>query len=154
MDFKLNTKEIAELPTDVGIFSRNDAPAAFCGAGSGSLCWFNDYVEMAEFVRGFLLHECLLTQFEESENPKVIEFIEQIAENLESESRDLEKCIRHYNKAFKGIDQIEWIGTFDQLCISNGSWESSVREFVNDDGDIISSNNRMAFAEAIMTYGC
>lgn len=154
MSYEFNTKEKAELPTDVGIFSRNDAPAVFCGAGSGGLYWFNNYSEMAEFFRGFLFHECLLIHIEEAECKSAKAFIEKLAENLQSESRNIEEVISLYNEAFKGIDQIEWIGTFEQLCVSNGTWESDVREFINGEKDTIPNSERESFSDEIITYGC
>jgi hypothetical protein len=154
MAYELNTKVQAELSTDVGIFSRNDAPAPFCGAGYGSLCWFNNYQEMANFFRGFLLHECLLIHMDETEHSKVVSFIEKLAENVESTSPQLEKVIKLYNDAFKGIDQIDWIGTFEQLCTSHGKWECDVREFVIGNKDVIQNDYRESFSDEILTYGC
>lgn len=154
MTNEYNAKDKAVLPTDVGIFARNDAPASFCGAGSGGFSWFNDYKEMADFFRGFMLHECLLRHIDESEHESAINFIDKLASNMDSNSPDLLRIIELYNDTFKGIDQIEWIGTFEGLCASDEAWESKVREFVNGDASVITADGIEAFSDDIMTYGC
>lgn len=154
MDYDLNSKEQATLLTDVGIFARNDAPAPFCGAGSGGFYWFNNYQEMAQFFRGFMVHECLLRHIDESEHAAAINFIDKLASNLEGDSPNLTRIIELYNDTLKGIDQIEWIGSFEALCSSNDKWETELREFVNGDSDAIAANGLKEFSDNIMTYGC
>lgn len=137
----------------IGVFARNDAHPALCGAGIGAFAWFYNYNELAEYFNGFVLQECLLMRFDESEHEKVTEFVTQLSEQYLVNTHNNALFIEKYNQAFEGVEQIDWIGTFNDLKNSKKEWCQGVRKFILDYSGPVEEEHIEHFIDELSTYG-
>lgn len=149
-----HNKPAPNADNDIGMFARNDFPADQCGAGIGLFVWFDSYQGLAEHLNNFILTECLLPHITEDNHVHASGLVHALSEMLCEEVPNLEYVIQQYNNAFEGVDVIEWIGTFGELCVSNSSWAKDIRNFTMESENAIIWTDREKFIEAIEHFGC
>ncbi|MEI6745871.1 MAG: hypothetical protein WCL34_07910 [Methylococcaceae bacterium] len=138
--------ETEEMSADSwGIFSYNDAPAAFCGGGSGCFCWFNSKEDMFKFFTS----EDIIG--EDADMSK-------ITNKILRDEIGIDDGVMQINQELKGIIQIQWIGQFEQLCNGNNDYAKEVieqfRQSLNNDRFTpINQSEISAFKEFLEEYG-
>lgn len=137
-----------------GMFSWGDAPPAI-GGGIGAFQWFASREILINFISD---HAVLMwKEFEEKdEYEKISRSLRQAANKLGEDDESLDQ----FNQNIRGLFQVEWIGTFNELTSSDGQFSSKVRANFNElEGDQASSappieqKDLARFSESLEEYG-
>ena len=111
-------------PKGVGVFSYSDGPAA-AGGGMGMFLWFHDWPELYQFLANYLIGMAPGPISEDHHS--VYEKTWKIFKNLAEGKIQRDHAIHQINQAAKSYSQIEWWGTFKELCEGTGEFETKVR---------------------------
>lgn len=122
---KAATKTTKPIPVPRSwlFFSYGDASPAI-GGGVGAFHWFKTRRGMLDYVSNWLAFE---NPGPSSSDPeKVLVRVKKVLAGSKG-SAALESTRKKLNKALKGYSQIQWWGTFSQLCSGNETFPSQVR---------------------------
>jgi len=137
-----------------GFFSYSDGPAA-AGGGLGVFHWFQTFQEMSGYIGK---HLPFLDDGPSSDDPQpVAEKVASIVESCKT-PQDLVSRIPDLNTTLASYSQIEWAGTFNDLCNDEHEYAAKVRkDFWEQSGDsndkAIGSGQIEQFKDYISTYG-
>ena len=130
--------DLAPSFTSWGLYAYSDAPPVMCGSGTGSFLWFGGETEMLRFVREYLAwwHPAPSSMTAE----EIAEGVQRIVDESAGKLRE------GLNDFMRNMWQIEWWGTFKDLCESEEDFPTSVRESFQGGDD-------SAFVEYLKEYG-
>ena len=114
-----------------GLFFWGDAPGGI-GGGVGCFQWFDSREELLAFVSDY--SPALYCSFEEED--EWIEFRVRLRAIAKSFSDDSVRGLEEFNTVLKGLLQIDWIDSFDELCKGEESFCRKVRAWFRDADDI------------------
>ena len=143
----------AEYPW--GLFFWGDAPPA-CGGGTGCFQWFASLEETLSFISDF--SPAMYGTFdEEPEWIKLRDALWAITSRFEA---DPGAALTALNQELKGLLQVEWIGTYDNLCNGMEAFPQKIREWYrerDEDGPTdeppITGREEGEFRERLAEYG-
>lgn len=138
-----------------GFFAYGDAPAAI-GGGIGCFQWFGSLAELLSFISDHSAAS-YLTFDEEAE---WLELRDQLRAITAGFASDPDGTMAQLNQELKSLMQVEWIGTYETLCIGTDEFPRKVREWFREQDDDcaenqspITSGEEPAFRERITEYG-
>jgi len=112
-------------PKGVGVFCQSDGPPA-AGGGIGMFFWFKDWDETYQFLADYFV--AFAPGPSNSDHATVYDKIWEIFYELAQSKIQREQALELINNAASSYSQIEWWGTFDDLCEGLGEFEMKVRE--------------------------
>ena len=138
-------------PKGVGLLSLSDGPPA-AGGGIGMFLWFKDWQEMYQFMANYFVASGPGPS--EADHEPVYDKAWEIFNELAEGKIQRDQAFGRINAAAKNYSQIEWWGTFEELCEGQGDFEKKVRQHClpNSDGKIGRANKKQ-FMDALSEYG-
>jgi hypothetical protein len=140
-----------------GYYSYSDLPGPFCGSGTGGFCWFHSQDEAVAF---FLDVDLAGHWLSPARGDRAAEQLQQVREIVASREawKPFEGSISQVNEALRGLVQLQWWGTFDELRSEDGEFARSVREFYwsmqDQEGHRgIPESDADEFSESLWEYG-
>lgn len=148
----VNKKSLNECkPQGVGVFSYSDGPPA-AGGGIGTFLWFHDWQELYQFLANYLIAMAPgpISEDHHSAFEKTWDLFKKLSEGKIRR----EHAIQQINQVARNYSQIEWWGTFEELCEGQGEFEKKVRRHClrRADGKM-GSAEKNKLMEAIAEYG-
>jgi hypothetical protein len=143
-------------PKGVGVFCQSDGPPA-AGGGIGMSFWFKDWHETYQFLADYFV--AFAPGPSNSDHATVYAKIWEIINELAQSKIHREQALKLINNAASSYSQIEWWGTFDDLCEGLGEFEMKVRQNCLRDSDgksfteKIGTSEKKNFMDAITNYG-
>ena len=128
-----------------GFFQYGDR-AASQGGGVGAFMWFPTEDERQEF-----LTSCLSIIHSGCNGESEFESQQVLLNDALSDSMEDQVPVS-YNVAMKGISQVEWIGTFDNLLLSGSSFAQKMRSRFRDECRVETGTASTISAEEIERF--
>ena len=137
-----------------GMFSWGDAPPAI-GGGIGAFQWFISRENLLAFISD---HAVLMWKDfgDKDEFESLRGSLRQAVDELGEDGEGLDR----FNQNVRGLFQIEWIGTFDELATSDSQFAAKVRAYFHEtEGDQdsyvppIEQKDLAKFSESLEEYG-
>ena len=143
-------------PKGVGVFCQSDGPPA-AGGGIGMFLWLNDWQEMYQFLADYFVP--FASGPSHSDHEIIYDEIWEIFNELAEGKIQRDQAFGRINTAAKNYSQIEWFGTFEDLCEGQGEFEKKVRQncLCDSDGKSFTekavTSEKKKFMDAIANYG-
>lgn len=138
-------------PKGVGVFSYSDGPPA-AGGGIGMFLWFKDWQEMYQFMANYFVASGPGPS--EDDHEPVYDKAWEIFNELAEGKIQRDQAFDRINATAKNYSQIEWWGTFEELCEGQGQFEKKVREdCLPGFNGKMGSDEKKKLMEAIAEYG-
>jgi len=145
-DIISNLTERSPKENQFGLFQYGDAPGGI-GGGVGCFLWFTSDEERIEFIKK---HAVILNPPPSSGDwDKVDQEVKRVCSSTPLNLDDL-------NSVLKSYTQFPWIGSFNELLISEEGYPKEVKEFYFDEEDkslVIPGDDIDDFIEFLTTYG-
>lgn len=109
---------------NIGFFSFGDASPAI-GGGIGVFLWFNSHDELYKFLADYFV--VLAPGPSSADHEAVFVAVGGLVQELAAGKLEKNEAIKKINEAAKNFSQIEWWGTFEDLCHGNGEFQEEVR---------------------------
>ena len=138
-------------PQGVGVFSYSDGPPA-AGGGIGMFFWFHEWQELYQFLANYFI--AMAPGPISEDHHSVYEKTWDLFKKLSEGKIRREHAIQQINQVARNYSQIEWWGTFEELCEGQGEFEKKVRQHCLRSADgKIGSAEKKKLMEAIAEYG-
>jgi len=134
-------------------YGYSDAPPVICGAGMGAFQWFKSSKEMVKFVEDYF---CWVHPAPSSMDAKDIAAeVKRIIRQGREERIGGEELRARLNDFMRNMWQIQWWGTFQELCSGGDDFALELRgAFREDESDAaINADEVKAFAGWLSAYG-
>ena len=141
----------------IGFFSYGDASPAI-GGGIGVFLWFNSHDELYKFLADYFV--ALSPGPCSADHEAVFVSVGGIVQELAAGKLGKNEAIQKINEAAKNFSQIEWWGTFEDLCHGKGEFQEKVRgHFLDRDDkaakkdDAVPKEREKEFVRFLVEYG-
>jgi len=128
-----------------GLYTRDDRP----GQGGDSpcgFCWFDSQAEMMHFVREYLV--LTVPGLGSTDSALVLASVRGVCDDLNRRKIGPSKARAELNKVLKGLLNVMWWGTFEDLCGDGGSHPRRVRAWFRAGREVASLHAPLTESEA------